>query len=284
MSLTPSIPANDRMRFLEYWAENFTLISENDCNILVLNTAAYHGGGKQIAQEIEHGRISQTTLDKIKLTLDRAPKADVNVVLCHHHLIRPEQSDEELTNQTRGGEKLIQLLNESAAAWIVVHGHKHIADLFYGHGGANAPVIFGCASFSAQINVDAQNKNPNQVHYLVCDPEGARAAGLTSAGSVSSWTWQPGVGWGRSQGLHGLRHMAGFGYRASVNGLVDKLQEVLDAQGTNQLAWASAVHALPALERLVPLDFVAFERALNSRGLVILTEQGGSPAQIGRRT
>lgn len=284
MSLAPSIPLNDRTHFLEYWAENFTLVSDDNCNILVLNTAAYHGGGKKVAQEIEHGRISQTTIDKIKVTLERTRRAPVNIVLCHHHLIRPEWTDDDLVNQTRGGEKLIQLLNESDVAWIIVHGHKHVADLFYGHGGANAPVIFACASFSAQVNLDAQNKSPNQVHYLVCDPEGARAAGLTSAGTVSSWTWQPGLGWGRSQGLHGLRHLVGFGYRASVNSLVDDLEQELDAQGASQLPWTSAVHVLPALERLVPVDFVAFERVLNDRGLVILTEQDGSLAQIGRRT
>ena len=208
----------------------------------------------------------------------------MNVVLCHHHLIRPEQSDEELANQTRGGEKLIQLLNEErrsldCRSWAQAHDRS-----VYGHGGANAPVILACAAFSAQVNLDAQNKSPNQVHYLVCDPEGARSARLTSAGTVSSWTWQPGLGWGRSRGLHGLRHLVGFGYRGSVHGLVHDLEQQLDAQGTSQLSWASAVHALPALERLVPIDFIAFQRVLNDRGLVILTEQDGSFAQIGRRT
>jgi predicted phosphodiesterase len=283
MSLSPRIPCEDRQHFLEYWAENFTLISDVGCNILVLNTAAYHGGGKHIAQEIEHGRISQVTSDGIKRVLDSAPIASTNILLCHHHLIRPEHSDEELAHQTRGGDSIVQLLNESAGAWIVVHGHKHSPDLFYGHGGSNAPVILACASFSAQINVDAQNKNPNQVHLLACDPEGATNAGLASAGTLTNWTWQPGVGWGKSLGLHGLKHIVGFGYRASVTGLVQALEEHLSAKRLSQLSWSDAVHAVPALERLIPVDFKALERMLNARGLVILNEQDGSPAQVGRR-
>ena len=283
MSLSPRIPCDDRQHFLEYWAENFTLISPDDCNILVLNTAAYHGGGKNIAQEIEHGRISQVTSASMKRALDGAPKASTNILLCHHHLIRPEQSDEELANQTRGGEAIIQLLNESAGAWIVVHGHKHRPDLFYGHGGSNAPVILGCASFSAQINVDAQNKNPNQVHLLASDPEGATSAGLTLAGTVTSWTWQPGVGWGKSQGLHGLKHVIGFGYRAGVAGLVHAVEEHLSHNNLSQVPWSDAVRAIPGLNRLIPVDFKAFERTLIDKGLVILNEQDGSPAQVGRR-
>jgi 3',5'-cyclic AMP phosphodiesterase CpdA len=283
MSLAPKIPYEERERFLEYWAENFTLLSHEGCNILILNTAAYHGGGKNIAAEIEHGRISKVTLDGIKDTLQRAPKASVNIVLCHHHLLRPEESDEELVGQTRGGEKLIQLLSEVAEAWIVIHGHKHTPDLFYGDGGLNAPVILACASFSAQINVDAQNKNPNQVHLLICDPDGARATGLTSAGTVTSWTWQPGVGWRKAHGLQGLRHHVGFGYRASVNWLVEELERLLTTNNIAQTSWADAVDAIPALQRLIPVDFNLFERALDEKGLVILTDRDGSLAQVGRR-
>jgi predicted phosphodiesterase len=200
MSLVPKIPTADRTHFLEYWAENFTLISYEECNILSLNTAAFHGAGRDATAEIEHGRISEATLVAIEAALKCIPSKQVNILLCHHHLIRAEPSDSELRGQTRGGEKLIQLLSDDDGAWIVVHGHKHIPDVFYAPGGSNAPVILGCASFSAQINQDAQNKNPNQVHLLICDPDGANAAGLTSAGQIISWTWQPGVGWRKAQG------------------------------------------------------------------------------------
>ena len=283
MSLSPKIPITERKHFLEFWAENFTLISNEECNILALNTAAYHGAGRDAAAEIEHGRISDVTLAAISEAIKCLPAKPVNILLCHHHLIKPEPSDEDLRGQTRGGEKLIHLLSDVDGAWIVVHGHKHIPDLFYAHGGSNAPVILGCASFSAQINEDAQNKNPNQVHLLICDPDGASSAGLTSAGQIISWTWQPGVGWRKAQGLHGLRHSVGFGYRTSVAPLVNEVEKYLATQGAAYLRWEDAVRAIPSLLRLIPADIKRFERNLLQRGLMILTDSEGNNAQIGRR-
>jgi predicted phosphodiesterase len=258
MSLVPKIPTEDRKHFLEYWAENFTLVSNDECNLLVLNTAAYHGAGRDAATEIEHGRVSEATLAGISETLRNIPVKPVNILLCHHHLIRPEPSDADLRGQTRGGEQLVRLLSDVDGAWIIVHGHKHIPDLFYAPGGSNAPVILGCASFSAQVNEDAQNKNPNQVHLLICDPEGARSAGLTSAGQIISWTWQPGVGWRKAQGPHGLRHSVGFGHRTSVTPLVDGLER-LTTSAAGYLRWEDAVNAIPSLQRLIPADIVRLE-------------------------
>jgi len=279
MKLEPQIPVAKRDRFLEFWAENFTLISSDKCNILILNTAVYHGGGQNVAAEIEHGRISEITLAAIKATLLSAPKADVNVLLCHHHPIKADQGDADLVGQTRGEEKLIEALGDEDAPWIIIHGHKH---LFYGYGGSNAPVIFACASFSAQVNVDAQNKNPNQVHLLVCDPDGAGRAKLTSAGHILSWTWQPGIGWRRSQGSYGLPYFVGFGYRNNVKLLVDRLDDYLTASSLRQTSWSAAVAAIPELEMLVPSDFAAFERALEQRSLTILRDRDGSLAHVGR--
>jgi len=190
MSLQPRLPIEQRIPYLEYWALHFTLLTYDTCNILVLNTAAYHGFSEDAEIEVEHGRISDITIENIKVTLSTVEKRPTNILLCHHHPIRAERGDQNLIGLTRGGEKLVEILNDAPHPWIVIHGHKHIPDLYYGHGGAaNTPVIMGSASFSAQVNTDAQNKNPNQVHLLETDPEGARRDGLAYAGTVISWSW-----------------------------------------------------------------------------------------------
>lgn len=283
MSLKPSIPVAERERFLEFWAENFTLISSEDCNILVLNTAAYHGGGKEAEAEIEHGRISELTLGAIAQAIDNAPAAAINILLCHHHPIKGDQGDHELTGQTRGGEKLVELLDRATSSWILIHGHKHVPEIFYGHGSSNAPMILSCASFSAQINSDSQNKNPNQFHLLVCDSEGAAAEELAIAGYILSWTWQPGVGWRKSlRNTYGLPHFVGFGYRGNVRTLADKIDTFLRDSNSSQTTWENAVKAVPPLQRLTPMDFAAFERELGARGIRILLDRDGSLAEIGR--
>lgn len=283
MSLRPHIPVAARPHFLEYWAENFTLVVENDYKVLALNTAAYHGGGQDVAAELEHGRVSELTLAAIRTVLENAPQTPTNILLCHHHPIKAEQSDHELVGLTRGGDKLIQALDAASEPWIVVHGHKHVPDLFYGHGGGNSPVILGCASFSAQVNADAQNKNPNQVHLLFSDPDGAKSAGLSSAGVVRSWTWQPGVGWSKARGLQGLPHLAGFGYRGNARLLAQRLDQLLIDSDVSQIPWDAAVRSAPELKMLIPRDFRALEASLNQMNLAMLRDGDDEIKQVGRR-
>ncbi|MDQ7251451.1 metallophosphoesterase family protein [Dongia sedimenti] len=282
MALSPTIPVGERQHFLEYWAENFTLISRADCNILVLNTAAYHGGGKEVKRELEHGRVSEATLSKLKTAIAGSPLAPVNILLCHHHPIKGEPSDEELIGMTRGGDKLIDLLNEDSRHWIVVHGHKHRPELFYGFGAGNAPTILACASFSAQVNADAHNKNPNQVHLLECDAEAAKKNGLDLAGHVQSWTWQPGIGWIRALANQGLDHRVGFGYRGSSIALVNQLVAYIGSRGVKTIAWDEVLQAIPVIGWQVPAGFKAFKRDLAAAGLKLL-ETDGTIAEVGYR-
>lgn len=285
MSVKPAIPIADREKYLEYWAEHFTILNEPDCNILIINTAAYHGGGtdmKKIEEELEHGRISDLTLNKIKDAMTALPERDINIVLCHHHPIKAEPSDENLVGYTRGGEKLVELLGESGRPWTVVHGHKHRPDLLYGHGASNAPTIISCASFSSQVNADAQNKNPNQVHLLTCDPSAATTFNSYQAGTVRSWTWQPGIGWARSNGGQGLPHRAGFGFRGNVKPISKRLGDELDSAGVAFIPWETAIVAVPELTGLIPADLAILITSLQTDGLTVLYDKDGQIAQIGR--
>lgn len=284
MSLRPWIPVDKRINYLEYWAQHFTLLQEPDCNIVVLNTAAYHGGGEDVKKEIEHGRISDITIDLIRSAIAGAEPRDTNILLCHHHPIGTEQSDKNLDGATRGGDKLVGLLNESSHPWLIIHGHKHVPELFYGQGGANSPVVLACASFSAQVNADAQNKNPNQVHLVSTDPVQASALSLACAGAVKSWTWQPGVGWVKAYGKLGMPHVSGFGYRSSISQLAKNLDAYISGRSESYLNWSETLRQFPAISHLVPVDFVTFKKSLANLKLTILTSDDGEMAQVGRTT
>lgn len=284
MALKPHLPTNDRVAYLEFWAENFTIIYEDNCNVAVLNTAAYHGGGKDIGIEIEHGRISEMTLNLLEKRLGAAPRAAINILLCHHHPIKGDEGDEFAVGPTRGGERLIEILDKSDRPWIVVHGHKHEPELFYGSGGGNSPVVLACASFSAQVNADAQNKNPNQVHLLTCDPSAAAAASLDVAGTVESWTWVAGVGWRPAKPDQGLPHKAGFGYRASPNQIATTLEAHLSTLPEGRIRWADALDRAPTIANLIPRDFERLKKRLEERGLIILNDSNtNQPSELGKR-
>lgn len=279
MALAPTIPIADRTHYLEYWAEHFTLIPDDDCNILVVNTAAFHGGGKAAEVEIEHGRISDHTLAAIEVALRGMPEARINLALCHHHPQKPEAQDRDLEGLTRGGAELVELLSNSGEPWVVVHGHKHVPEIYYGQGGGNAPVILGCASFSAQVNRDAQNKNPNQVHLLKFDHD---AVGLALAGEVRSWSWQPGVGWAKTLGKLGLPHRSGFGHRGSPKQASSEIDKLVP-QGPSFMSWSNAIDRAPYLRYILPKDIKLVEDFLKAKGIKILRDDDGQETQIGRQ-
>lgn len=281
-SLMPRLPTNDVGLFRAFWSENFCLVTSDECNILALNTAAYHGGGKDVCAEMEYGRISPTTLIAIKNALRDVPVRPTNILLCHHHVLRSDISDVSAKGVTRGGDTLVDVLNDRPEAWIIVHGHRHVPELIYGHGGSNSPTIVGCASFSAQINFDAQNKNPNQVHLLTSDPAAAARSGWVSTGEIRSWTWQPGIGWKKARGPQGLNHVTGFGFRSSVAFLANQIDQHLKSQGKEHISWSEALLAHPQLSWLIPSDFRALEAALAKQRITILLDRDGSYAQIGR--
>lgn len=282
MALRPPLPVEDRNNYLEYWAENFTALQLDGLNIVVLNTAAYHGQGAEAAKEMEYGRISELTIALLKNRLTTLPEAKVNVLLCHHHPLKGDGGDSDTVGPTRGGEPLVEVLDDSNRPWIIIHGHKHVPDLFYGHGSGNSPVVMACASFSAQVNSDAQNKNPNQVHLLTCDPDAASDHGMVSAGTVRSWTWLPGVGWRPAQDQHGLPHQSGFGFRGDTGALVKSVDEYLLAANKQRVAWEEATSKVVALRHLPPKDFKRFQAQLEGAGLTILSDRDGQPAQLGR--
>lgn len=281
MALDPLIPFPGRSNYLEYWAEHFTIIEDEDVRVLVLNTAAFHGGGAEAKDELEHGRVSGYTLDLIKRSISELPETKFNVLLCHHHPLRPEPSDSELEQQMRGGPELIELLAQTGDPWVIVHGHKHRPELYYGHGGGNAPVIMGCASFSAQVNFDSQNKNPNQVHLLTLDPDAANSHGYASAGQVLSWNWQPGVGWARAKGELGLPYRSGFGYRNPPRALAKQLEKAIPKpQGV--LDWGQAMEQFPGLAYQIPSDQIALRQLLEQSGISLAFDSDGLPLQVGR--
>lgn len=283
MSLRPALPVADRTAFLEYWAEHFTVLRKEDCTLLVVNTASYHGGGADPKVELEHGRVSEVTNEAIAARLAELSLGHVNVALCHHHPIRAEPSDKEFVGLTRGGERLMSVLAATGAPWVLVHGHKHRPELFYGDGGGNAPVVLSCASFSAQVNADAQNKNPNQVHLLVCDRDDAAVTAYASAGQVLSWTWQDSVGWSPARGAHGLPHVSGFGFRGPPRSLVEAIEAQLDAHQASSMAWREMVQAVPALDRVLPMDFEQIESLASQRGINILRDRDEKRQQVGRQ-
>jgi hypothetical protein len=281
MLLMPTLPVRSRATYLEFWAEHFAFVELADSRILLLNSSAYHGGGKNPEEERENGRVSAPTLRRIESELARLPIKPVNVLICHHHPDDPEEILENDRSVMEGGKKLLHLLNDSnVGPWLVIHGHKHRPRLFYSGGSGDTPLVLGSASFSAQINRDATNKCPNQFHIVEFNAQGATQIGVGLAGIIRSWNWTIGEGWNPAQGPYGLPHRSGFGFRGNIALVANRVRSLIpDGQFRR---WCDLVNEIPELEFLLPKDYQKLRANFRTLGIELL-EKEGVPAQVARK-
>lgn len=284
MSLDPSLPVEDRFHFLEYWAEKFTILERGDAALLVLNTAAYHGAGEAQAEEIQHGRISDYTLERISSALAAKSGFGYGILLCHHHLAKNNEIRESDYSEAIGGQQLLTILERTGKPWLVVHGHKHRPRILYAQGGGSSPILIGAASFSANVRRDAQNQSPNQMHLVTLDFDGARNIDVELAGSIRSWNWIPNIGWIPSKGEMGLPHSIGFGARSNPAAIKKQLIELAKNRDGVVVKRSEIIEKIPTIAFLLPQDIEQVVRAVNDDGgVTIIRDEYGLIEQIGQR-
>jgi len=283
MLIQPTLPIDNRQLYLEFWAEHFTIFdAEEDVRFFLLNSSAYHGGGKRPEEEREHGRVSRSTLIRLKRLLESGqyPKKVLNVMVCHHHPDAPSEIGAP-DMLMEGGKALLELLNQSdVGPWMVFHGHRHRPRLFYAAGSGDGPIVLGAASFSAQINKDAQNKCPNQFHIVQFDLIGAKEIGVGIAGSVRSWNWLVGDGWHPAQSPTGLPSRAGFGFRGQADLLMENILRAIPPGSF--VKWSELTSSVPQLAFILPGDMRKLIIALGKSNVRIAFGEGGIPFQVSR--
>ena len=90
MRLTPQYPLQDGSLCDRFWARNYAIVEKTDYRLVILNTCAFHGYGKEDViqgkphKELDHGRVSEYTIDALHRELDSLPHKDINILLCHH--------------------------------------------------------------------------------------------------------------------------------------------------------------------------------------------------------
>lgn len=272
-TLQPSFPvshlASDSRGHLEYWANNFTLLEEDDYRVLNINSCAFHGYGGDHEKELNQGRISDITLELIEEALRKSNTVNPskhNICLVHHH-VKPVSSDDfEDTGTIKGAEKLTDLLSKAdLGEWLVIHGHRHRPNLFCA-GGNTAPFILSCGSFAATRNGDEHNLTPNQFYVVKLDPleagKPARASGI-----IQTWNWTA-YGWMEQSDIPGgLPPATGFGYRGRIPELADRMRD--RTRKDIKVTRRTLIDEFPEYLRLVPSDLTALIYALEREGIII---------------
>ncbi len=264
-SLSPLFPVNDNEKWMEYWAQNYTIIEYKGVRFITLNSAAYHGYASDPAKpESQHGRVSDQTLDRLTADLASRGAALVNVLLVHHHPYKNDVIKIVDYSDMKNGDKLINdLTGIRVGPWLVIHGHKHIPRLFYGPGGNLAPAIFSAGSFSARIWPESAEIARNEFYIMDLHVPSSVGSATSSKGKINTWQWSYGNGWIRPKFRSGLGPSAAFGTRADIGELAEELADHLSQSfGGKTVTWEYVETYKKGIEYLIPEDMDALTHIL----------------------
>lgn len=263
-ALVPPFPGLSEQSCDRYWARNFVLIEEGSWRLLLLNSSAYHGGGKDPIKEANHGRISERTVSAIEKTLVASKKRELNILVCHHHLYRDNAILEKDYSEMEGADYLVRLLGSGDyGQWVVVHGHKHHPKLQYGAGGLGSPIVFSAGSLCASLYAELAARARNQFYILDVDPAAANQYSLDVAGTIKAWDWIPNAGFKPAGIDSGLPHISGFGYRATIAAISSRIAALFGSK-VPYLRWPELLASVPELQYLLYSDVSAVLSHLKS--------------------
>lgn len=278
-TLEPGFPYPDAtenwVNLLEYWAENYSILEHEKYRVLNINSCAFHGLGDQAEPELEHGRISDITLDQIESRLLEVVKAapqKLNICLFHHHIRSVSTDDFEDKSIMKGSQRLTEMLSRSSLGeWFVIHGHRHRSNLFCA-GGNSAPIVLSCASFAATRVGDENNPSPNQFYVIEMD-EAAPGSISRTAGSIQAWNWMPSIGWQSQTSIPGgLPVKSGFGYRGYIPDLARDIGLAVKSKG--KIEWLQLIDDFPDVSRLMPSDTESLINSLEMSEVVVSLADG----------
>ncbi len=280
-SLVPMFPGTDEALCDRYWSRNFATYSDDQVRVVLLNSAAFHGSGRQSDPEFEHGRISMRTVAALRAALAGGERR-VNILVCHHHPAPFNPVEEKDYSEMIGGDRLIELLDSGDfGSWLMIHGHKHYPRVAYAAGSPSSPIIFSAGSFSAQLYQKLQGHARNQFYLMEIPIGELDQLGLDLAGTLRAWDWIGLIGWQTAGERSGLPHKVGFGWREPVRNIASTIATQLPAGST---IW-DAVDldaALPRLRYLRPEEIANVAKRLKADHQITARLQDGVICEVGR--
>jgi 3',5'-cyclic AMP phosphodiesterase CpdA len=243
-NLSPAFPTVDPFLNSSYWADGFYLDDSNDnFRLLNINTCADfppHPGAIAALDEeqayklaLDRGGVSVERLHAIEARLADLAWKPVNILLLHHHPI--EHQRRELLRDTYGpmanGTQLLEVLETSSGPgrWLVIHGHKHLPDFDIDGPSGNSPMLLCAASVGGKLWPPVSTVARNQFHIVEFEIE--TVAGLPrTRGTVASYAWSFGEGWGVAYPNTGLPASFGFGLLDDYRNLAAQVLTIFESK------------------------------------------------------
>lgn len=283
-SLIPAFPGFASEALCDrYWSRNFAILEGDSWRLLVLNSSAYHGAGKEPDKERVHGRVSEKTLSAIETQLEKSKPKVINLLLCHHHPIRNNGISDKDYSEMEGGDGLLEILGcGDFGQWVVIHGHKHHPRLLYSPGASTSPIIFSAGSLCAHLYPELGTQARNQFYLLEFSINELTELGLDVAGNARAWDWIDAMGWQPATPQSGLPSNSGMGCRiSSAKTFAKDLHDHLATQGAPYFNWPEVISLKPNLRYVLPNDLKQIVKELKNLGTTVTFDEHGNISQVG---
>lgn len=112
-----------------------------------------------------------------------------------------------------GGRLVRELTEVTNSSWLIIHGHQHYPELWYGPGTTHIPVVFSAGSVSAVLKSPLSSDAPNQFYHIALETEQSGNSGWMPCGIVRAWHWAKRSRWERSPHNFNIPYEVGFGCR-----------------------------------------------------------------------
>jgi len=269
--IAPLFPTNCFTKNTHFWAWNWCVIEEADFNAFLINSSAYHGFGDK---EYEKGRVSKETAQQIVKYINSGSftRKPFNILLCHHHPFKMDHVDSRLDIESMElGSYLVRELHQTrSGAWLVVHGHRHYADITYAQSATDTPpVVLSAGSFSAKLYPELAGRTSNQFYILEIDLESTeesnKLVGQFNTHECPYPTfWQPSTS-------DNLPAKGGFGSDKTSGMIANDIKNMIDDE--NPFLEVTELEVFrDSVENLMPQGFKELIKSLEDFGLSVRTE------------
>ncbi len=273
-ALRPKFPHDEAQCVSSHWAHQLAVVEADRWRVLSINSSAMLGGYDE--SEAKHGRFTRDCFEELSQVLENAQSRDVNVCVCHHHPQEWTEDSDRETNHMLEGDRLIELLEDRDERWMLVHGHKHYPRLDYVGRTSTGLVRLASGSVGADLLGESGTQVRNQMHVVEFDGCAADL-GLALAGRVTTFEFDPGLGWVDPASTSELPASSVFGYRRDGTELASWLRERAQERGQRSWKWPEVVELEPRCAYLADCDRRRFDAGIRRVG-------GGVQEDIGEVT
>ena len=282
--ISPPFPFECNNKNTHFWGWHWchSHIDDQPINAISLNSSAYHG----YSDEFEHGRISTEACNQISkyIKSDSFEKRTFNLLLCHHHPEKMDYVDFDYDcEEMEGGSYLLRELDKAEKGpWLIIHGHKHFADIVYARSLSSCgPTIFSAGSMSAKLHEPIEDRASNQFYILNIDNNKTEEEERL-IGTFQAHEWTTSDGWHPSKTNH-LPSEGGFGDKTSPKKTAREIAKNISDK-TPFLDIEDLKVFDEKLKYLTPLDLGQLIKSIEEGGLEVIVEnnricQIGRPAQ-----